>query len=597
MRKCMWITLAGAVMLGITAEAPGQDQFIIKAMKDEMGRAVSGLRIDTMKSPYYLAYTVFDQESHFVRASMGSLLSSSDYPRSRPINVQLRVGSKNFDNSNFASLTAMGNRSRLAYVAEDGTLYSAFEGDYDALRRDFWLATDILYKRALDDLSKKRAALQNRVRTDSTPDFSSATVFTASSAPLSEKFDKRQWEEKVKKLSGIFKKYPAIQKSEVNAGCGNSYTYFVNNEGSQVNRGSMRAYVEVTASTQATDGMPLNDFVAFYTNSQRELPDEKEMVRQIEVMANGLTARRDAALLDSYSGPVLFERQAAAEVIAQGLGPSLCNVREPISDNPQVEQMIRNQMGDNTMLNKIGARVLADFLSVTDDPTKTSYNGSVLTAGYPVDAEGVPAREVKLVENGILKTLLTSRMPHKRIPESNGHSRGLAHQAFFSNLFVTSTKPMKDSELKNTLLAMCKDRGLEFGIIIRKMTNPYFLKLTRDPSDPSTYFSMTGPKPLVGLPLAVFKVFADGHEEEVRGLEITGMTMQAFKEITGSSEEVYVYNHITSQRRPSYTGIFDPQDTRVSVVTPSLLFESIDLKKSSAPHRTAPIAPHPVFGQ
>ena len=589
--------LVTAVILGLAVDALGQNQFIIKAMKDEMDRAMSSLKVDTMKPPYYLAYTVYDQGGCSVRASMGSLVSSSEPARSRPINVQLRVGGKSFDNMNFSSFTAFG-RSRLAYVAEDGTLYSAFEGDYDVLRRDFWLATDILYKRALDNLSKKRARLQNTVRTDSTADFTAVKPYTATTAPLAEKFDKQQWEEKVRRLSAIFKKHSRIQKSEVSAGSHDAYMYFLNNEGSQVNRGYLRAYVEITASTQASDGMPLSDFVAFYATSQRELPGEKEMIQRIEAMANDLTARRDAVLLDSYSGPVLFEKQAAAEVIAQGLGPSLCNIREPVTDNAQLEQMIKNQMGEYAMQNKIGARVLADFISVTDDPTKTSFNGSVLVGGYPVDVEGVPAREVKLVEKGILKTLLTSRTPHKRIPESNGHARGLAHQAFFSNLFVTSSKTMKDAELKNALLAMCKERGLDFGIVIRKMTNLYFQRLTRDQSDPSSaYYAATGPKPLVGVPLAAFKVYPDGRQERVRGMEIAGMTLQSFKEITAASEGAHVYNHITSQRRPSYTGIFDPQDTRVSVVSPSLLFESIDLKKTSAPHRTAPIAPHPVFGQ
>jgi len=596
MRTSIRFILVTAVMLGLAADALGQNQLIIKAMKDEMDRAMTGLKVDTMKPPYYIAYTIYDQEWYTARASMGSLLSSSDFPRSRPINVQLRAGSKSFDNTNFASLTAFG-RGRIASVAEDGTLYSAFEGDYDALRRDFWLATDILYKRALDNLSKKRAVLQNKVRTDSTADFTEAKPYTATTAPLTEEFDKLQWEEKVKRLSAVFKKYPGIQKSDANAGFVNAYSYFLNSEGSQVNRGYLRAYVEIMASTQASDGMPLYDFVGFYTASQQELPGEKEMIQQIEAMANDLTARRDAVLLDSYSGPVLFEKQAAAEVIAQGLGPSLCNIREPVSDNAQLEQMIKNQFGENTLQNKIGARVLADFLSVTDDPTKISFNETVLVGGFPVDAEGVPAREVKLVEKGILKTLLTSRVPHKRITESNGHARGLAHQAFFSNLFVTSTKTMKDAELKDALLAMCKERGLEFGIIIRKMANPYFQRQARDPSDPSSYYSASGPRPLVGVPLAVFKVYPDGREERVRGMEIVGMTLQSFKEITAVSESAYAYNHITSQRRPSYTGIFDPQDTRVSVVTGSLLFESIDLKKSSAPHRTPPVAPPPIQGK
>jgi hypothetical protein len=129
------------------------------------------------------------------------------------------------------------------------------------------------------------------------------------------------------------------------------------------------------------------------------------------------------------------------------------------------------------------------------------------------------------------------------------------------------------------------------------MTNPYFQRVMRDPSDPSTFYSSTGTRPFVSVPLAVYKVYLDGREEHVRGMEIAGMTQQAFKEIAAASEGVYVYNHITSQRRPSYSGILNPQDTRVSVITPSLLFESIDLKKSTTPHRTPPIVPHQIFGQ
>jgi hypothetical protein len=110
-------------------------------------------------------------------------------------------------------------------------------------------------------------------------------------------------------------------------------------------------------------------------------------------------------------------------------------------------------------------------------------------------------------------------------------------------------------------------------------------------------FGLGGSKPLVTEPLAVYKVFADGREERVRGVEISGMTPQSFKEIMAASQSVHVYNHITGQKKASYSGLFNPADVRVSVVAPSLLFDSIDLKKSSAPHRTPPVAPNPVLGQ
>ncbi len=589
--------LSVSLLLGLTAGAFGQKQLVFQAMLDEMARTMTALQIDTIKPPYYLAYTVTDAESYYVRATLGSLISSGENPHSRDINVQLRVGSQAFDNSNFVSLGSMASRSRMAYVGEEGSMLTSFEDDVDALRRDLWLATDIVYKRALDDLSKKRATLQNKVRTDSTADFSSAKPYSTTELPMTEKFDRQQWEQTVRKLSAVLKKFTGIQTSDVSAGYAANYAYFANNEGSQHNRRSGRAYVEVKASTQASDGMPLIDYVGFYGNSLRDLPGEKEMTQAIETMATELSARRDAVLLDSYSGPVLFEKQAAAELVAQALAPLLCNVREPIADNPQIEQMMKTQFGDINFQSKIGVRVMPDFLSVADDPTRSSYNGGPLIAGFLVDAEGVPSREVKLIEKGILKTLLTSRTPHKRIAESNGHARGFAPQPFFSNLFVTAANPLKDSDLKKKLLALCKERELEFGIIVRKMSNPYFKRQTRTESDMFSIFGPGGTKPLVTEPLTVYKVFADGREERVRGMEISGLTPQSFKEIIAASQSIYVYNHITGQRKGTYSSLFSPSDVRVSVVTPSLLFDSIDLKKASGRHQTPPVAPSPVLGQ
>jgi len=382
----------------------------------------------------------------------------------------------------------------------------------------------------------------------------------------------------------------------VNTGFSSDYTYFIDNGGSQHTRQMTRVWIEVKAKTQAPDGMPLSNFTSAYANTVSELPSESEMVKQIEEMARELVALRSAPVLDSYSGPILFEEQAAAELVSQALGPNLCNYREPTADGPQLEQMVRSQLGDLPFQNKIGARILPEFLSVTDNPKMKSYKGTPLIASFDVDVEGVPSTEVKLVERGFLKTLLTSRTPHKRVRESNGHARGLPAQAFFTNLIVTAEGGKGSNELKEQLLSLCKDRGLEFGVIIRKINNPYFKQMLRDEFD---IFSVSPgtQRPFVLEPVLAYKVSLDGKEELVRGIEISGMTAQSFKEILAASRSEYVYNHLTSLRRPSVMGLYSPLSARVCVVTPSFLFESVDLKRTTASFPKPPIAVHPVFGK
>ena len=76
-----------------------------------------------------------------------------------------------------------------------------------------------------------------------------------------------------------------------------------------------------------------------------------------------------------------------------------------------------------TFTKKVGQEVLPKFLSVADDPTKSELAGVKLAGSYDYDNEGVPARRVEVIQDGILKNFLTSRMPIKGFEQSNGHGR------------------------------------------------------------------------------------------------------------------------------------------------------------------------------
>ena len=73
--------------------------------------------------------------------------------------------------------------------------------------------------------------------------------------------------------------------------------------------------------------------------------------------------------------------------------------------------------------NRIGSRVLPAWMSLRDDATSKEWNGRALAGFYEADLEGVVPAPVTLVDNGVLKSYLTTRQPVKGGGGSNGHAR------------------------------------------------------------------------------------------------------------------------------------------------------------------------------
>ena len=120
------------------------------------------------------------------------------------------------------------------------------------------------------------------------------------------------------------------------------------------------------------------------------LPKESELASRIRTMADRLTRVRQAPVVDRYNGPVLFEGAAGAEAFSQVFVPKLLAMRTPASDNPQMEAYAAQNV--SKLQDRLGSRVLPRFMSVVDDPTQTSYQGTPLVGSHAVDDEGVRAR-------------------------------------------------------------------------------------------------------------------------------------------------------------------------------------------------------------
>ncbi len=571
-------------LLGATARA--DDEVLMQAMRDELARTMAELRMEDMDKPYFVAYTVRDTEWLSAGASFGALLPSSRN-RSRRLSVELRVGDASFDNTNFR---AMG-----AFLSSGGGSMLPLTDDLVEIRRQIWLATDTAYKNALKQIASKRAGLQNQTRVEDLGDLYPQEPYThTDDAPhgLPELGD---IETLVRGLSARFRDMPHIVDSRVSVSARRGRTYYVNSEGSSFIRADPQASLRVTAHTQADDGTLLHDFRAFHARDWEEIGNRDDLVDEVDNLGAAIAERRTAASFDErYIGPVLFEGQAAAEFTAQVLAPRLRGVRTPDTES-RFAGSVRGSA--NPFLDKLGARVLPRFMDLKDDATLT---GNDFVSGYPVDDEGVPAQATSLVENGILKTLLTTRNPVRGIDASTGNRRGGGPQP--SNLLLTTQRGTPKEELYGELMLLVEEREAEYGIVVRRLGNPRMRPRTN--AGFSIGVGGSGPgQASVDNALLAYKVYPDGREELLRTVEFAGIADSVFKEIVAASDTRSIHTRSGSSRfGGGITMVFGgvglaaaSGGTTMTLSVPDLLFEELSLRNPTGNLPHLPVAKHPFF--
>jgi len=592
MTRSARVSILAVALLGIglaaQAQAPVNDDVLLQALREELGRAASQLRLENLDRPFYIEATVSEQETVDISASFGALVRV-DRERSRPLRVEVRVGSYELDSSEF-----VGSRSFYAQMM-DVPRRLVVEDDALALRHALWLAFDAAYKQALEQLAAKKAALQNKVVTEEVPDFSREKPATALAPrqPLGPEFAK--WQDVVRRLSAIFREFPAIQDSSVQLALRVGSRYYVTSEGTVLRQPNSLATLVVRASTQAPDGMQLKDFAPFLAANLDQLPPEPVLAAAVRAVGGQLTSLAAAPALEKYAGPVLFTGQAAAELFAQLLAPQLSGHRPPlVQDERMAAGMPRSELAE-----RLNRPVLPAFLSVTDDPTQASFAGQALMGTYAFDSQGLPAQAVTVIDAGVLKTLLMSRRPRKEILHSNGHARATSYggvTAQIGNLFVQARDGKGLPELRAQLLEACKAAGLPEGLIITKLDDPAL-----SGGDPSARVRRR-PDPVAGPILAYRVSVADGKEELVRGLSFGEISVRTLKEITAAGNEPFVDNRTATASAAGgftvvYGGYGGMAGVPAAVVAPAVLLPDLEFSRPPGPQQKPAILPHPFFGK
>ena len=223
---------------------------------------------------------------------------------------------------------------------------------------------------------------------------------------------------------------------------------------------------------------------------------------------------------------------------------------------------------------------------------RSQHGPLALLGGYTVDDQGVPAHATQVIDHGILKTFLSGRTPVAGVARSTGNYRG--GMVAPSNLIVESTEGVTDAALRERLLSLAKVRGLPFAIVVRS------LGAGAGADDPTAMVqemmtaALGGGAPKGRNVFRAYKLYADGHEECVRGAQIVGMGVDAFKEIVATSSSATVFHGAAAAGFSGLLMSAGSGSPLVSFVVPSLLFDDLTVTKRPEELPKPPISAPPA---
>jgi TldD protein len=556
----MWIAAVALICASgalLTAYAPMAEQAggLMGILADELSREYAALKTKGDPPPYYMAYAVTDEQSDSESATLGALVSDS-HNRARGFDTTIRVGAEKFDNYH----PFKGSRIQFTRFSS-----LSLDDNPNQIRRALWEESDRVYRlasRRLLQLKTDNQLLAEQSEKDA--DFSAEPAAQYSRLPESYHFDAEGWAKKVRAWSAEFKSHPKILGSGVSVRAQREIRTFVNTDGSKVQQGSNLFRLQMEGAAIAPDGMDVETFATIEASDPAHLPADdavRAKVREIAAKLDGLVAAPPA---EPIVCPAILSGRASAVFFHEIFGHRVEGHRQKDVSEGQ------------TFTKMLGSKVLPEFISVEFNPTLTNYQGTDLIGYYGYDDEGVKARPVKVVEDGVLKTFLLSRSPVGEFLHSNGHGRrqpGYEVVSRQSNLIVESSKKVSNRELRAQLVAEIKRQSKPYGLYFEEVSSGY------------TTTGRRGLQAFTVVPLVVYRVYADGRPDElIRGVDIVGTPLASFQKILATSDTAEVFN--------GYCGA-ESGSVPVSAVSPAILVSEIETQKKQNSQRMPPLLPRP----
>ncbi len=545
---------------GRVSAAGARTDVLLRALETELERSWEGLRKVEGPPLYYLGYEARDQTSYAINAELGAI-SFEGFRRDRTLDVDVRVGTRQLDNTH----QIKGRGGRFEFPTQNSTDVT-IDDDEAALRADIWDVTDGAFQAAVDRYANVEAnKAVTATEEDASADFSTEEPSEFYETVALPRLDQAAWRERIKRISAAVRPYPFVYDSRVGLTADCENRYIVTTEGTRVVTGNLFIRLTLELESQTADGMGLYRSRYYDAERPEDLPALEAVLADLETAAGELAALLAAPLVDPYSGPAIFRNRATGVFFHEILGHRLEGHRQKLEREGQ------------TFTKMIGQPIVADFISVHDDPTLRSSGGQFLRGFYRFDDEGLPARRVTLVENGVLRGFLMSRSPIAGFDRSNGHGRRSAGRftvARMGNTIVEASRTVAFDRLREMLIEEIGRQGKPYGLIFDDISGGF------------TSTGRGGTQSFKVIPHLVYRVYPDGRPDEVvRGVDIVGTPLTSFGKIAAAADDYGVFNGTCGA---------ESGWVPVSAVAPSILVTEIEIEKRAKSSDMPPIlsVPH-----
>lgn len=532
---------------------------IINAMKAEMNRTHGRLKISGHPDAYYISYLIREVDKYNIWGRYGSVCREGP-SKKRFCYTDVRVGDYDYDQ------IIKGGLDDDAENQESFELYEfPLSSDQDVLQFALWRLADAKYREAVEAFHHRKSRDVSFL--DENKKFGSLQKCTKEETihePKPLKVDQEYWRNYIAKSSEIAKKYPKIKNSYCELNVMRQTKFFLSSEG------VLRVWQEDQVSLMAylwlhSEKADFERSLVYNTVDIAELPSLEKFMGDIQEKIDWMHTLENCPPLHSFSGPALLGPQAAGVLMHESMGHRL-----------EGNRLLSDDEG-RTFKDKLGKKITSDKISVVDDPTLMEYDGKKLCGYYPYDDEATPSSRVELVEQGVLRGFLSSKAPYQKEHKSNGHARNQVFERPISrmgNLIIEPHKGKEFDELKKLLIEMIIEDDEEYGVILFEVEGG------------ETGTEAYDFQAFLGEITHAVKVYPDGKEELVRGVDFVGTPLSCLSNIVDVGNKVEVDN--------SYCGA-ESGNVAVSTVCPALLLSNLELQSKDTTKMTQYTLPMPWF--
>ena len=529
-----------------------------KYLREELQRSMKALRRAGRPSVYYLSYLYRNERTEKIWGRLGAI-NRHDVQASNTVYCDLRVGSHRYDNLTAGGLADNSDRDEsVDYINMPA------EVKEDAFKYGLWKLTDARYREAAEQYYEKKSRELHFV--DPYRNLPSRQRHTPARAVKHRAFpsvDIDYWKYLVRKAGTLVRRFPRIKNSWIEFITRQNQHVFVNSERSEILRQSSIYELRAHLWMLSRKGEAVSQEVNIVEGDLESLPDEKTFLRKIRERIELVLALEKAPALNSYSGPVLLSPQACGVFFHEVIGHRL-----------EGSRLLSPEEGA-TFRDLRGKKIAPDFIDIVDDPLLSTYGDRRMIGHFRYDDEGYKAGRAPLVEQGVLKNFLTTSAPIPGQHELNGHARAQSYERPISrmgNLFVLNRKPVSQPDMKRMFLEEIRRQKKPYGI--------HVLDVLGGETDTSSYDFQA----FKGEIMYATRVYPDGREEPVRGVDFVGTPLSALDAVACLGDDPALDN--------SYCGA-ESGIVPVSTIAPSMLMRNLELQARNRERLTQYILPMP----